>query len=61
MAIKPKCKKCKIELIKFGAILYGPPKQVNDEEFCKKIHLCKKCYKSIVKMINETNKTGERT
>lgn len=48
MAINPKCDKCKEELKEFGAILLSPPDKRNT---VKKFHLCKKCYKSIVKEI----------
>ena len=48
MAIKPICNKCKKELKKFGAILFGPPDKKGK---VKKLHICESCYKSIIKRI----------
>jgi len=43
-----KCDKCKKEIDEKGAILWSPP---NNDEMCKKIHLCTKCYKIVMKYI----------
>lgn len=48
MAIKPICDKCKKELTGFGGILLSPPDKASK---VKKIHLCKKCYLQIEKLI----------
>lgn len=48
MAIKPICNKCKKELKKFGAILFGPPGK-NDK--VKKFHLCQECYEQMIKSL----------
>lgn len=44
MAISPKCDKCGVELAEFGAILLGPP---NEVDMAKKYHLCKGCFQEI--------------
>lgn len=46
--IDPKCKRCKEELDEPGAILLSPP---DEDDQCDKIHLCKKCYKEVMKGI----------
>ncbi len=46
MAIKPKCDICKKELKDFGALLFSPPAKNNK---VKKFHICKNCYKLIIK------------
>ena len=46
--LKIKCDKCKEELKEKGAILLGPP---DKKDRCKKTHLCRKCYKKIMKTI----------
>jgi hypothetical protein len=47
MSIKPKCDKCQEELGDYGAILLSPP--TNDRKVTK-YHLCKLCYKEIIKI-----------
>ena len=49
MAIKPICYKCKKELKKFGALLFGPPDKKGKVQ---KFHICADCYKSIAREIN---------
>jgi uncharacterized protein with PIN domain len=49
MAINPKCDKCKIELVEFGAILLSPPDEKGN---VKKFHICKECYKQFEKQLN---------
>jgi hypothetical protein len=46
--IEVECDNCGEDINKKGAILWGPP---NEEEMCKKTHLCRKCYKEIFKYI----------
>lgn len=46
MSLKPICDKCKKELKEFGAILLSPP---DKKSTVKKFHICKGCYKEIVK------------
>ena len=48
--IKANCdnKKCGKEIEDRGAILWSVPDQ---EEMCKKTHLCRKCYRGIMKEI----------
>jgi hypothetical protein len=48
MAIRPNCDSCKKELLKFGAILLGPPDKKN---MAHKYHLCTACYKKIKKSL----------
>jgi len=48
MAIKPKCDMCKKELSDFGGILLSPP---DKKEKVRKFHLCKQCYKEILKQM----------
>jgi len=48
--IDAKCDKCKNDIEKKGAILWSDP---NKREWCKKTHLCKKCYKEIMKIIKK--------
>jgi len=50
MAIKPICDKCKKELTEFGAILFSPPNKKNS---VTKYHLCKKCFKEIIKTFHK--------
>jgi len=52
MAIKPICdnKNCKEELKVFGGILLGPP---NKRGYVKKLHLCVKCYNTILNKLNK--------
>lgn len=50
MSIKPICDKCKKELQEFGAILFSPP---DKRSKVKKHHICKKCYKKIVKSFDK--------
>ena len=47
MAIKPKCDKCQNELQDYGAILLSPP---DKNRKVIKYHLCKLCYKEIIKI-----------
>lgn len=49
MSINPYCEVCKKQLRTFGAILLSPP---NKRGFVIKHHLCKSCYKNIVKSNN---------
>jgi hypothetical protein len=49
MAIKPICDFCKKELIDFGALLFSPP---NEKSEVKKYHICKGCFKKILKEKN---------
>jgi len=46
MAIKPICDSCKKELVDYGALLFSPPKKNS----VKKYHLCKECYRKIIKI-----------
>jgi hypothetical protein len=50
MSISPACDKCKKELTKFGAILFGPP---DDNGKTKKWHICKSCYEKIEKELTQ--------
>ena len=52
MAIKPKCDRCKNELLDYGAILLSPP---NTNSTVKKFHICKECYKIFLKEIKKKN------
>ena len=52
MAIKPKCDKCGLELVEFGAILLSPPNKQNQ---VIKHHLCKSCYKLFAKELTLAN------
>lgn len=45
MAINPKCDKCGMELVEFGAILLSPP----ENDMVRKFHLCKACYEGMKK------------
>jgi len=47
MSIKPTCDFCKKELTAFGGILFGPPRKSGE---VKKLHICKKCYKQIIRL-----------
>ena len=46
--MKIECDKCNELIKKKGAILWSPP---DEDEMCKKTHLCIKCYKIIYKLI----------
>ena len=52
MAIKPKCDACKKELTEFGGILLSPPKR----NTVKKFHLCVKCYRDVVRLMEGKRK-----
>jgi len=57
MAIKPKCDKCKKELVEYGAILLSPP---DGKDSVRKFHICIHCFKDILNDIEkETNFTNE--
>ena len=57
--INPKCRKCGNELEENGAILSGPPfmdrrgPAFSPQEVTDKNHLCVKCYKLVMKFIDE--------
>ena len=53
MAIKPKCDRCKKELLDYGAILLSPP---NASSTVKKFHICKECYKIFLEEIKKKTK-----
>lgn len=54
MAIKPACDMCKKELTDYGAILLSPP---DKKSKVIKYHICKTCYKHIIKKNNVSNPT----
>jgi hypothetical protein len=45
--IKPKCDKCKKELVETGALLFSPPKK----NVVRKYHICRKCYKLTIQFL----------
>lgn len=47
MAINPICDFCKKELKEFGGLLFSPP---NSSGEVRKLHVCKRCYKEILKI-----------
>jgi hypothetical protein len=47
--IRPRCDKCKEELVEFGAILLSPPDSMN---LVRKWHLCRKCYDKILELFD---------
>ena len=51
--IKAKCVCCKKEIYRKAALLIGPPREDN---YCKKQHLCRKCYKNILPIIENLGK-----
>ncbi len=46
MAIHPKCDRCSKTLLDYGAILLSPP---DKKSKVTKYHICKMCYKDIIK------------
>ncbi|HUX61339.1 MAG TPA: hypothetical protein VMV32_08500 [Ignavibacteriaceae bacterium] len=48
--IKAICKKCGKELEENGAILWSEP---DENEKCKKTHLCVECYKEVIEFIEK--------
>lgn len=51
--LKLKCNMCKQELNKTAAILWSWP---DAQDRCKKTHLCRKCYKLLMKFIRGESK-----
>ncbi len=44
--IRPVCDFCKKELTDFGGLLFSPP---DKKSVVKKLHVCKPCYKNLLK------------
>jgi len=51
--IEPKCDKCKLKLNDYGAVVWSPP---NSKAQCKKYHICKPCWKDIMKFVTQMRK-----
>jgi hypothetical protein len=54
MSIAPKCDKCGEELTEFGGTLLSPP---DENGLVRKFHLCKDCYRILVKEMMTEDKT----